>query len=104
MFKEEKKANEKIQQAVKYFSNYDEHLIHTRPLSIQKLSKLGLNIKPADETLQDLMWEAYILINGFFNISPFVKLYENTKGISWGKQFQQVLVNQRIPHRPPKPQ
>jgi len=102
MFKEERNGNEKIQKAVKYFSNYDEHLIHTRPLSIKKLSKLELNIKPADEVLQDLMWEAYILINGFFNISPFVKLYENTKGISWGKQFQQVLVNQGIPQSPQK--
>ena len=101
MFKEDESANEKIQEAVKYFSNYDEHLIHTRPLSIHKLSKLELNIKPADEVLKDLMWEAYILINGFFSISPFVKLYENTKSISWGKQFQQVLVNQEGHQRPP---
>ena len=99
MFKENKNNEEKIQKAVKYFSNYDEHLIHTRPLSINKLSKLGLNIKPADETLQELMWEAYILINGFFSISPFVKLYENTRGISWGKQFQQIIVNQGMPQK-----
>ncbi|MYE07578.1 MAG: hypothetical protein F4X95_02345 [Oligoflexia bacterium] len=102
MFKKEKNADKKIQEVVKYFSNYDKHLIHTRPLSMKKLSKLELNIKPADKTLQDLMWEAYILINGFFSISSFVKIYENTKGISWGKQFQQVLVNQGIPQRPQK--
>ena len=100
MFKKEKNSNEKIKKAVEYFANYDEHLIHTRPLSIKKLSKLELNIKLADKTLQDLMWEAYIVINGFFNISPFVKLYENTNGISWGKQFQQVLVNQKKPKQP----
>lgn len=100
MFKGKKDADGKIEEAVKYFSNYDEHLIHTRPLSIDKLSKLKLNIITADETLQDLMWEAYILINGFFGITPFVKLYENTKGISWGKQFQ-IIVNQGIRQKQP---
>ena len=100
MFKKEKNSDERIKKAVKYFSNYDEHLIHTRPLSINKLSKLELNINLADKTLQELMWEAYIVINGFFNISPFVKLYESTTGISWGKQFQQVLVNQNQPKQP----
>ena len=102
MFREKKDVDKKIKEAVKYFSNYDEHLIHTRPLSINKLSNLELNIKTADKVLQDLMWEAYILISGFFSISPFVKLYENTKGISWGKQFQ-IVVNQGIPPKPQKP-
>ena len=91
MFKEETNADEKIKKAVQYFSNYDKHLTHTRPLSIKKLSNLNLKIKLADEKLQDLMWEAYILINGFFSISSVVKLYENTKGISWGKLIQQTL-------------
>ena len=92
MFKNEQDKDKKITEAVKYLSNYDEHLIHSRPLSIKKLSDLKLNIQVADNTLQDLLWEAYILINGFFNISSFVKLYENTKGVSWGKQF---LLNPR---------
>jgi len=51
---------------------------------LQKLSEFDLKIQQADNTLQDLLWEAHILINGFFNISPVVKLYENAKGISWG--------------------
>ena len=102
MFKNETNANQKIQDVAKYFSNYDEHLIHTRPLSMKKISELGLNIKLANKTLQALMWEAYILINGFFNVSSFVKLYENTRGISWGKQFQPVLVNQGVHQKPPK--
>ena len=101
MLKKGKDIDKKIKEAVKYFSNYDEHLIHTRPLSINKLSKLGLNIETADDQLQDLMWEAYILINGFFSITPFVKLYENTRGISWGKQIP-IIVNQRIQKSSPK--
>ena len=101
MFKGED-AGKKIDRAVAYLSDYDEHLMHTRPLSIKKLSKLDLKIHFADDTLQDLLWEAHILINGFFNITPFVKLYENTKGISWGNQFG--LLKQQLQKAPPKPQ
>ena len=101
MFKDTKDASEKIKKAVKYLSNYDEHLIHSRPVSIERLISFGLKIKYADDALQELLWEAHILINGFFTITPFVKLYENTKGISWGKQFGQIVLKQE-PQKPPK--
>ena len=91
MFKGEKNVSKKIKKAVTYFSDYDTHLMHSRPLPMDKLTAFGLKIELADETLQDLLWESYILLNGFFNVSPFVKLYESTHGVSWGKQFQQVV-------------
>lgn len=91
MFKGDKKAVGKIRKAVNYFSDYDRHLLHSRPLPIEKLSEFCLKIELADDILQDLLWEAYILLNGFFNVSPFVKLYESAHGVSWGKQFQQVF-------------
>jgi hypothetical protein len=59
---------------------------------MDKLAEFNLNIKLADDTLQDLLWESYILLNGFFNVSQFVKLYESAHGVSWGKQFQQVFI------------
>jgi len=101
MFKGKENSDEKIKEAVKYLSNYNEHLMHSRPLSIEKLSSFGLKIEYADDTLQDLLWEAHILINGFFNITPFVKLYENTKGISWGNSSVRYYYsnNQRKPHK-----
>jgi len=92
MFKGDKRAVGKIRKAVNYFSDYDKHLLHSRPLPMDKLSEFDLKIELADETLQDLLWEAYILLNGFFNVSPFVKLYESVHGVSWGKQFQQVFI------------
>jgi len=92
MFKDEKNVDTKIKKAVSYFSDYDTHLMHTRPLPINKLTDFGLKIEVADDTLQGLLWESYILINGFFSVSQFVKLYENNYGVSWGKQFQQILV------------
>jgi hypothetical protein len=92
MFKNERGVGRKIGKIVRYLSDYDKHLMHSRPLSFEKLAEFGLKIEFADETLQDLLWEAYILLNGFFNISPFVKLYENAHGVSWGKQFQQIFI------------
>jgi hypothetical protein len=89
MFKNEV-VGRKIGKIVRYLSDYDKHLMHSRPLSSKKLAEFGLKIEFADETLQDLLWEAYVLLNGFFNISPFVKLYENAHGVSWGKRFQEI--------------
>lgn len=99
MFGEKKGDYRKIRKAVNYFSDYDKHLMHSRPLPLDKLAEFDLKIEVADETLQDLLWEAYILLNGFFKLSPFVKLYENIYGVSWGKQFQQVLVKQQRPQK-----
>jgi hypothetical protein len=96
MFEGDKKAVGKVRKAVNYFSDYDKHLLHSRPLSLEKLSEFGLKIELADDELKDLLWEAYILLNGFFNVSFggsfFVKLYESTHGVSWGKQIQQILI------------
>ncbi len=103
MFKDEKKVERKIKKAVDYFSDYDKHLMHSRPLPLEKLAEFGLKIDFADETLQELLWEAYILLNGFFNVSPFVKLYESAHGVSWGKQFQQLFIGPQ-PQQRTKPQ
>ncbi len=103
MFKDEKNVDGKIKKAVSYFSDYDTHLMHSRPLPMDKLTAFGLKIKLADVALEDLLWESYILLNGFFNVSPFVKLYENAHGVSWGKQFQQIFIGAQ-PQQKMKPQ
>ncbi len=94
----------KIGRAVKYFSDYDKHLMHSRPIPMEKLAEFNLNIALADDKLRELLWESYILLNGFFSVSPFVKLYESAHGVSWGKQFQQVMFGpppqQRIQPQP----
>lgn len=86
MFKNEK--YKRIQNIVNYFSNYDKHLLHSRPISLEKLTNYGLKISYADEKLQKLLWETYIMINGFFSVSPFYKLFENSTNLSWGRQLQ----------------
>lgn len=92
MFKNEKRTQSKIKKIVDYLSDYDTHLLHSRPLQTESLMTLGLNAEIADKNLTELLWEVNILLSGFFNMSSFVKLYETSHGISWGKQFQQIMV------------
>jgi len=91
MFKGDASKQQLIDNAVNFFSNYDNHRTHSRALTYSKVKDLGLNISLADEALESLLREAHILLNGFFNLTPFVKVYENSSGLSWGKQFQAVV-------------
>jgi len=102
MFKNDSSSSKIIKRAVDFFSNYDKHLLHSRPLLLSKLKKFDLKIELASEELQDLLWESYILLNGFFNITPFVKVYESAHGVSWGRQFQPI--NIQIPQHIIKPE
>lgn len=92
MFKNKTGKSRIIKKAVEFFSNYDKHLLHSRPLLFEKVERFGLNISIADDKLQPLLWEAYIVLNGFFNITPFVKVFESAHGVSWGRQFQQINI------------
>lgn len=96
MFKGIEDSSEKINGIVDFFSAYDTHLTHSRPLVFNKIKDFGLNIEQAEDELKELLWEVYILINGFFTLTTFVKLFENNYGISWGRQFVQMLPQHNI--------
>jgi len=87
MYKDDLQSDDKIEKIVDFFSDYDTHLTHSRPLVFSKIKDFGMSISLADGELKDLLWEIYLMINGFFSISPFVKLFENRYGISWGRQY-----------------
>jgi len=87
MFNGDTNKEEQIGEAVLYFSDYDTHLIHSRPLSIDKLRQFNLQLSLADGELKDLLWEAYIMVNGLLSITTMVKLFENTRGVSWARNF-----------------
>ena len=97
MFKDDENVDVLIEVVVNFFSNYDTHLTHSRPLVFNKIKDFGLIISEADGELKDLLWEVYILINGFFTLTPFVKLFENNYGISWGRQYAPIIPQQNIP-------
>lgn len=91
MFKGDNSKNIIVADAVKFFSDYDTHRTHGRPLTFEKLKNLNLNIKLADSELRPLLREAHILLDGFFGLSPFIKIFENSQGLSWGRQFQTIM-------------
>ena len=73
---------------VDFFAKYDEHKTHARPLTYRKLQGLGLKIKLADDDLKGLLREGHILLQGFFSVTGFVKIFENSSNLSWGTIFQ----------------
>ncbi|MBI4539490.1 MAG: hypothetical protein HY704_08280 [Gemmatimonadetes bacterium] len=93
MFGNEPESDEKagkVSKIVSFFANYDDHKTHSRPLTFRKIKDLGLKLTQAEEPLRSLLREAHILLNGFLTVTTFVKLYENSGGLSWGRQFQLV--------------
>jgi len=87
MFAGDESAAEKIETAIEFFSNYDQHKTHSRPFTFAKLEHLKLKIRLAEPALEQLLREAHILLMGYLSVTPFVKLYECAGGISWGTQF-----------------
>lgn len=85
MFKNDAEKN--IEEIANFFSNYDLHKTHSRPLNLKKIEHFNLNIQITTGELSDLLWEAWLLINGVLSISNFYKLFENAHRISWGRQF-----------------
>jgi hypothetical protein len=102
MLKGKEKHENQVKDSVEYFSDYDTHLLHSRPLVIGKLKQFDLNIFQSEDPLTELIWEAYVNINGFLGLTAFVKLYENRYGVSWGTQFQQMVVQQQPQGQFPK--
>jgi len=118
MLKDESDCNKIIEKAVKYFSDYDEHHTHGRPIGWSSLNDMGLKINLADGNLASLMWEAYILLKGFYRISSFAKLYENSFNLSYGYSIpppkpktpppippeilEQIVKNLTPPPKPPR--
>lgn len=91
MFEGDNSKRAVIERAVDFFSDYDSHKTHGRPLTYEKIKDLELKVSVADGEVRELLREAHILLSGFFSISPFVKVYENSKGLSWGRQFHQIV-------------
>lgn len=99
MFGGDAEAQDRIDAAVEYFSSYDEHKSHGRPLPYAKLSRLNLRIEKAEDPLAGALRESHILLTAFFGLTPFVKVYEIASGLSWGRQLGSAPVE---PSRPPE--
>lgn len=96
MLKGKERFPHQISQAVDFFSNYDQHLLHSRPLMFDRLSTFNLNISIAEASLSSLLWESYVHLSGLFSVTELVKLFENNRGISWGRRVDNGQETTRI--------
>ncbi len=103
MFKGESGKEDTIKRAVEYFADQEVHKTHGRPLVFRKIKELGLNIRLAESEEAELIREAYLLINGLFASSAFVRLYEDSQDLSWGAQWGRIQLPNTQDNPPPSP-
>ena len=91
---------------VNHFSDYDLHKSHARSIDRTKCRELGLLVSDleANGGLHDLVRSLANQYELLFDKSPFIKLYENPRGINWGRQAQRLTLEvpvQAPPQMPP---
>jgi hypothetical protein len=95
--------DERVTGIVNFFSDYDIHKSHRRSIDRAKARELGLKVT----NLEDLS-EVTNLVRGLYNQyeylfdrSTFYKLFENTRGVSWGRQYANVNIQIPTPQSTP---
>lgn len=84
------KDNAKVDEVVKFFASYDLHKSHARGITRQVARENGLTtIKNAEDIsgLADLIRSLRSQYDIWFDKTPFYKLYEDSRGTNWGRQF-----------------
>lgn len=97
-------AAEKAAAIVEKFASHHENLSHGRAIGIKKANEWGLRVRDLRESpdLRQALWKLYTLIEIYFDRTPAVKLFENSHGVSWARNFREV---QLVPVMgPPGPQ
>jgi hypothetical protein len=88
---------------VDYFSDYDEHKSHGRSIDRRKARELGLVIEDVEDTtgLDDLIRSLHNQYAFWFDKTGFLKMFEDSRGVSWGRLAQNVTVQLPISVPPP---
>lgn len=84
----------KIEKIVRFFLNYDAHKSHGRSIDRNRAKELGLKVMGIEEIsgLEGLVRSLYNQYELWFEVSPFYKVFEDSKGINWGRQSQRVTL------------
>jgi hypothetical protein len=87
-----------VTKIVDFFLNYDEHKSHGRSIDRAKANEVGLKVTKLEEIegLADLVRSLYNQYELWFEKTPFYKVFENARGINWGRQTQAVTI--QLPH------
>lgn len=92
-----------VSSIVEFFSNYDTHKSHGRSINRAKAEELKLKVRTVEEVpgLPDLIRSLYNQYVWWFDVTPFIKMFENTHGVNWGRQIQTLQI--QIPNPTPLP-
>jgi Serine dehydrogenase proteinase len=98
---EQTMTNSDIDCIVTTFLNYDEHKDHGRSIDRAKARDFKLRITNIEDTpgLNDLVRSLYNQYEKWFELTTFFKMYENTRGVSWGRQSNTLQVTQSSPEQ-----
>lgn len=91
-----KKAAALVRTNVDFFVNYDVHKSHSRSIDRHKARDMGLEVAFAEEVgpeFRNLVRSLYNQYEYGFDKTGFFKMFENARGINWGRQTQLVSVH-----------
>jgi len=102
MLKDNPNASKLASDIANELSEHSKFLSHQRPIGIKKAMELGLNITHLATLpkLRDLVWKLYCAIELHFGKSNAVKLFENSRGISYQRNFVVQRVGIQLPIAP----
>lgn len=94
-----------VKQIVNFFANYDVHKSHGRSIDRDRAREQGVkNVVNAEATadLSDLLQSLLNQYEIWFTSTSFFKMFEDARGINWGRQHQAVTL--QLPFQMPSPQ
>ena len=91
----------RVQTITAYLTSYDRHKSHSRGIDRNIAHDLGLNVLNIEQIdgLSDVVRSLRNQYQMLFDNTAFYKLFENARGINWGRQAQQLIV--QLPPNPP---
>lgn len=84
----------RVMNIISFLSSYDLHKSHARGIDRKTAHDLGLNIVNIEQIdgLSDLVRSLRNQYAFWFDKTPFFKMFENARGINWGRQAQQIVM------------
>ncbi len=91
--------------AVNFFTDYDLHKTHSRPIDREQVAKLDLNVVPLEsiDGLSDLVRSLFNQYEVALDKTPFFKFFEDSRGINWGRQVSEIVIGMPAPGPQPAP-
>jgi ATP-dependent protease ClpP protease subunit len=102
MLKDDPRKKEKAAHIAEKLGKHKEYLSHGRTIGIRQCKEIELVVKDLRDMpqLRDELWKLYCLIEILFDRTPMVKLFENSRGTCWARNFIEQIV--QIPVAPPQ--